>query len=48
LDFLKNVFPPLEPQILVMWEGIGEALKIVCEVLHAVQRHSVQHFTIWR
>ncbi len=34
----KNVFPPLEPKLLVMWEGIGEALQIVCEVLHTVQR----------
>jgi hypothetical protein len=27
--FLKNVFPPLEPKLLVKWEEIGEALHIV-------------------
>jgi hypothetical protein len=31
LDFSTNVFPTLEPKWLVMWEGIGEALQIVCE-----------------
>jgi hypothetical protein len=36
LDFAKNVFPPLEPKLLVMWERISEALKIVYEVLHIV------------
>jgi trehalose-6-phosphatase len=32
----KNDFPPLQPKLLVMWEGIGEALHIVYEVLHSV------------
>jgi hypothetical protein len=36
LDFAKNIFPPLEPKLLVMWEGISEALQIVYEVLHIV------------
>jgi hypothetical protein len=36
LDFEKNVFPPLEPKLLVMWERISEALQIVYEVLHIV------------
>jgi hypothetical protein len=26
---LKNFFPPLEPKILEIWEGIREALQIV-------------------
>jgi hypothetical protein len=25
----KNVLPPLEPKLLVIWERIGEALKVV-------------------
>jgi hypothetical protein len=33
LDFLKNVCPPLEIRLLVMWEGIGKAPR---EVLHIV------------
>ncbi len=36
LDFAKNVFPQLEPKLLVMWERISEALQIVYEVLHIV------------
>jgi hypothetical protein len=36
LDFAKNVFPPLEPKLLVMWERMSEALQIVYEVLHIV------------
>jgi hypothetical protein len=36
LDFAKNVFPPLAPKLLVMWERISEALQIVYEVLHIV------------
>jgi hypothetical protein len=32
----KKVLPPLEPKLLVMLERIGEALQIVCEVLHIV------------
>jgi hypothetical protein len=36
LDFAKNVFLPLEPKLLVMWERISEALQIVYEVLHIV------------
>jgi hypothetical protein len=36
LDLTKNVFPPLEPKLLVMWERISEALQIVYEVLHIV------------
>ncbi len=36
LDFAKNVFPPLEPKLLVMWERISEVLQIVHEVLHIV------------
>jgi hypothetical protein len=27
--FEKNILPPLEPKLLVMWERIGEALKVV-------------------
>jgi hypothetical protein len=30
LNFAKNVLPPLEPKLLVLWERIGEALKMVC------------------
>jgi hypothetical protein len=30
LRFCKNVFPPLEPKLLVMWERISEALQVVC------------------
>ncbi len=36
LDFAKNLFPPLEPKLLVMWERIIEALQIDCEVLYTV------------
>jgi hypothetical protein len=36
LDFTKINFPPVEPKLLVMWERISEALKIVYEVLHIV------------
>jgi hypothetical protein len=32
LDLAKNVFPPLEPKLLLMWERIGEALKMVYSV----------------
>jgi hypothetical protein len=28
--FEKNVLPRIEPKLLVMWERIGEALKVVC------------------
>jgi hypothetical protein len=28
-NFVKNGLPPLEPKLLVMWERIGEALKMV-------------------
>ncbi len=34
--YLKNVFPLLEPKLLVMLKGIGEALQIVCEVVHTL------------
>ncbi len=34
----KNVFPPLEPKLLVMWERISEALQVFCEVLETVKR----------
>jgi hypothetical protein len=27
--FTSNVLPPLEPKLLVIWERIGEALKMV-------------------
>jgi hypothetical protein len=30
LNFSKTFFPPLEPKLLVMWERIGEALKMLC------------------
>jgi hypothetical protein len=36
LDFARNVFPPLEAKLLVMWERISEALQTVYEVLHIV------------
>jgi hypothetical protein len=36
LDLVKNVFPPLELKLLVMWERISEALQVSCEVLHTV------------
>jgi hypothetical protein len=36
LDFAKNIFPPLDPKLLVMWERISEALQIVYEALHIV------------
>ncbi len=32
--YAKNVFPLLEPKLLVIWERIGEVLQIVCEVLY--------------
>ncbi len=32
----KNVWQLFELKLLVMWERIGEALQIVCEVLHTV------------
>ncbi len=38
LDIAKNVFPSLEPKLLVMWERISEALQIVYEVLQIVLR----------
>jgi hypothetical protein len=28
-DLQKNVLPPLEPKLLVMWEKIGGVLKMV-------------------
>ncbi len=34
--YKKNIFPPLEPKLLVMWERISETLEVVCEVLHTV------------
>ncbi len=38
MDFVKNVFPPLEPKLLVMWERIGEALQnCVVSAVHTVQ-----------
>ncbi len=36
LDFAKNVFPPLEVKLLVMWETISEAQQVVCEVVYTV------------
>ncbi len=36
LDIAKNIFPPLEHKLLVMWERISEALQIVYEELHIV------------
>jgi hypothetical protein len=30
LDFSENFVPPLELILMVMWEKIGEVLKIVC------------------
>jgi hypothetical protein len=36
LDFAKNIFPSLEPKLLVMWERISEALQVVCEVLYTM------------
>jgi hypothetical protein len=36
LDIAKNVFFPLKPKLLVMWERISEALQIVYEVVHIV------------
>jgi hypothetical protein len=36
LDFAKNVFPPLEPKLLEIWERISEAPQVFCEVLHIV------------
>jgi hypothetical protein len=33
----QKVFPLIETRLLVMCERIGEALQIVCEVLHTVQ-----------
>jgi hypothetical protein len=32
----KNISLPLESKLLVMWEGIGEALQIVSEMVHNV------------
>jgi hypothetical protein len=29
LDFAKNILSPPEPKLLVMWEKIGEVLKMV-------------------
>jgi hypothetical protein len=29
LNFTKTVLPQLEPKLLVMWEKLGEALKVV-------------------
>ncbi len=28
MNFAKNVSPQIEPKLLVMWERIGEALKM--------------------
>jgi hypothetical protein len=40
LDFAKNVLPPLEPKLLVMWERIGEALKIVYSA-YQFEKHDI-------
>jgi hypothetical protein len=32
----KNILPPLQHKLLVMWERIGEALQVVFEVLITV------------
>jgi hypothetical protein len=39
LNFAKNVLPPLEPKLLVMWERIGEALKMVCGAKQCAALH---------
>jgi hypothetical protein len=36
LNFAKNVLPPLELKLFVMWENIGDELQIVLEVLQTV------------
>jgi hypothetical protein len=28
LDFAKNILLPFEPKVLLIWETIGEALKV--------------------
>ncbi len=38
LDFAKNISPPQEPKLLVLWARISEALQVVCEVLYTVKR----------
>jgi hypothetical protein len=53
LDFAKNVFPPLEPQLLVIWERISKALQVVCDVMYTLAPkvlalESVQHIMVWR
>ncbi len=41
LDFAKNVFPPLEPKLLVMWEIISEALQIVMKCCTLFSANSI-------
>ncbi len=36
LDFAKNIFPSLEPKLLVMWERISEVQQILYEVQPSV------------
>jgi hypothetical protein len=40
LDFAKNDLPPLEPKLLVMWERIGEALKMVYSA-YQFEKHDI-------
>ncbi len=35
LDYANIVVLPLEPRLLIMWDRIGEALQVICEVLDA-------------
>jgi hypothetical protein len=35
LNYLKNFFPPLPPELLAMKKRIGEALQVVCEVVQS-------------
>jgi hypothetical protein len=36
LDFAKNVLPPLDPNLLVISDRIGEVLKIVYDALYTL------------
>ncbi len=41
LYFAKNVSPPLDPKLLVIWAIISEALQVVCEVMCTVYRQGI-------
>ncbi len=42
MDFAKTVLPPLEPELLVIWELIGKKLKMVHSTYQFAEIHMVR------